>query len=108
MGYNFITCDVCPCKFRVKKLNKPYLGMYEDGNPVFHWHYDCPNCHKRYTVRFYNKSVNVFYDRVRSIEFSLYLNRKVEEKCEPLRKEYEIAKVELEEINNRIKNIWGL
>jgi hypothetical protein len=104
MGYNFTKCDVCPTRFRVKKLNKPYIGMYKD-KPVFHWYYDCPNsdCRKRHTVRFYNQFINTYYDKVMSLQFSLFLYRKDEEKCNQLLKEYEIANDELEKITNELK-----
>jgi hypothetical protein len=94
-------CDVCPTEFRVKKIKKPYIGMYKD-QPVFHWHYSCVRCGHVHTVRYYNKHVNPFFDKVMSLEFSLILNRFDDEKVEELEKEYEIAKEELDRVTDEI------
>lgn len=103
MPIHLIKCDVCPAQFRVKNLKKPYIGMYR-GNSVFHWHYICPVCKHVHTVRFYNKFVNTYFDKVMSLEFSLLLNRKDEEKCKQLVKELQVAKGELEFVTNEMKS----
>ena len=105
MAINFVECDVCLCRFRVTKINKPYIGMYKN-KPVFHWHYCCVSCGHVHTVRFYNEYVNPIYDRVVSLEFSLLLNRKDEEKYGQLLREYEIANTEYESIVNMV--VMGL
>lgn len=102
MPIHLTKCDNCPTRFRVKQLNKPYVGMYKD-KPVFHWHYICPVCGHVHTVRFYNEFVNRIYDEVMRLEFELWLHRKDEEKHERLLMEYEIAKMELEMINEEVK-----
>lgn len=106
MPINLTKCDICPSQFRVKKLNKPYIGMYKD-KPVLHWHYSCVRCGHVHTVRFYNQFVNQYYDKVMSLDFSLYLNRKDGEKYGQLLIEYEIAKEELEMVNQEIMKVLG-
>jgi hypothetical protein len=103
MPIHLTKCEICPAQFRVKTLKKPYIGMYKN-NPVFHWHYVCPVCKHVHTVRFYNKFVNTYFDKVMSLEFSLFLNRKDQEKCEQLLSEYEIAKDVLEFVFDEMKS----
>ncbi|WP_410891683.1 hypothetical protein [Neobacillus sp. 204] len=76
--------------------------MYKD-KPVFQWHYVCPVCKHVHTVRFYNEFINTYFDKVTRIEFDMWLNRKDKEKHNQLLVEYEIAKGELEKINNFIR-----
>ncbi|PLS04034.1 hypothetical protein [Neobacillus cucumis] len=102
MPIRLTQCDNCPAQFRVKEFNKQFIGMYKD-KPVFHWNYVCPVCNHVHTVRNYNEFVNTYFDKVISMEFSLLLNRKDEEKYKKLSDEYKIAKDELEKVNEEVR-----
>jgi hypothetical protein len=102
MGFTFKTCESCSARFRVKKINKPYVGIYEN-KPVFHHHYDCVSCGYVHTVRFYNEVVNKWYGKVMSLQFTLWMNRNDEEKYKELIVEYEAAKNELDQINEKVE-----
>jgi hypothetical protein len=102
VAFTFNTCESCFARFKVKEIKKPYVGMYKN-NPVFHWHYDCVSCGYVHTVRLYNVFVNERYDKVMSLQFSMWMNRKDEEKYQELSIEYEIAKNELYQINEIVK-----
>ncbi len=101
MTIRFNMCDHCGCKFRVKKYNKPYIGLY-NGKPVFHWYFDCLSCEHRHTVRYYNEFINTYYDKVKVLEWSLMLYKNDEDKFKELMRQYEIAKEELNKVNDEI------
>lgn len=99
-------CKVCPSRFRLTKIHKPYVGMYKD-KPVFHWHYFCPHGHYHF-VRYWNEYVNEYFDRVIMLEFSLITYRKDAEKVRELEKELLVAREELDRINDEVRTILGI
>jgi hypothetical protein len=98
-----ISCNYCDCRFKVKEYRKPFVGMFKD-KPVFHWHFKCPSCDYVHSVRFYNKHVNPYFDKVQSLEFSLIIDRFDPEKVKQLKLEYEIAMAELDRLNSQIED----
>ncbi len=94
MAISFVKCEMCPCKFRIKTICKPYIGMYKD-KPVFHWYYFCPRCLHVYTVQYYNEHLNKHYDRYWGLRYKLILNEKNLEQYERILNEIEVCQVEL-------------
>ena len=106
MAFNLTKCKQCDCRFKVRRIKKPYIGMYKD-NPVFHWHYECVNCGHLHTVRFYNEYVNTYFDKAQRLGFELSLHRKDHERYELLLVEYDNAKngldIACEDLQNGLK-----
>lgn len=103
MAYKFHTCENCDTIFRVKRIKKPYIGMFK-SRPVYHWYYDCSRCGHKHTVRFYNEYVNIYFDEVIRFEFSLFLNRNDEDRVQELKIELDEARRELARINDEVRN----
>jgi hypothetical protein len=83
-------CDVCPCEFKVKRIYKPFVGVYKE-KAVYHWFYPCVRCGYMHTVRYFNIYVNPYYEKMMSLRFGLIVHRFDKEKVMQLEKEYEVA-----------------
>ncbi|MCM3394847.1 MULTISPECIES: hypothetical protein [Cytobacillus] len=95
---NFINCDVCPSKFKVKKYSKPFIG-YVDREPVYKWFYRCPNCEYEHVVRLYHSSTNKWYDKMILAKVGMQMYRYTVMQYQKYLIEYEIAKEELDKAN---------
>lgn len=102
MPVKLTKCEYCACRFRVKKILKPWIGYYK-GKPTYHWHYVCPGCNHVHFVRFYNEYVNPLYDKVIFFEVDIVLYKYDENKVKQLQHELNKVKEDLSRVNNEVK-----
>lgn len=102
MPIRLTKCDYCSCRFRVKKVLKPWIGYYK-GKPTYHWHYICPGCVKVNTIRYWNEHINPVYDKWVDLGISTSLN-KCDSNYEQIVEEFESVKAELDRLNKQIED----
>jgi hypothetical protein len=103
MPIHTVKCDVCPCEFKVKRIHKTFVGVYVD-KPIYHWFYPCVRCEYKHTVRFFNKYVNPYYDKMMSLKFNLIVHRFDKDKVMQLEREYKVALFELDRVYEEVLN----
>ncbi len=96
MAYNLTKCDYCVCRFKVKRVFKPWIGYYK-GKPTYHWHYVCPRCVKVNTIRYWNDHINPVYDKWVDLGIKVSLNKR-DPNYDQIVKEFVSTRVELDKI----------
>lgn len=107
MSIRLTGCEVCPCRFKVRDLNKPFIG-YVDSEPVYEHSYSCPSCKHKHVVRLYHSTTNIWHDKCMTSEIGLRINRYKIMEYQMALLEHEQAKMEFDKAMDRLKKELGI